>query len=207
MVASARSASSSLAQVQSDFRAAMPRLVRHGRCYFRHVRCRHRKADCISEMIGLCWKWWVRLVERQKNPNSFVSTLATFAARAVRSGRRVCGQLKARDVLSEVAQRRHNFSVGKLPDCSTLSENPLAEALIDHQQAEVPDHVAFCIDFPRWRFSHSRRNRHLIDDMMVGNRTSDLARKHRISPARVSQLRREFHDDWRRFTNDERDAA
>ena len=48
------SESTRLAHAQSDFRTAMPRLVRHGRCYFRHVRCRHRKADFIAEMIGLC---------------------------------------------------------------------------------------------------------------------------------------------------------
>lgn len=95
---------SSLDQVQSDFRAAMPRIVRHARCYFRHIRCRHKKADCISEVVALCWKWWLRLVQRGKDPTTLVSTLATFAARAVRSGRRVCGQERAKDALSPVAQ-------------------------------------------------------------------------------------------------------
>jgi hypothetical protein len=197
----------SLDQVQSDFRAAMPRIVRHARCYFRHVRCRHRKADCVSEVVALCWKWWTRLVERQKDPNSFVSTLASFAARAVRCGRRVCGQLKARDAMSERAQQRHHFTVSKLPDYSTESSNPLSDAL-----CETPDHdpariAAFKIDFPSWRRSLSHRNRRLIDDMMVGERTQDLARKHRLSPARVSQLRREFHDDWELFTSDDLIAA
>ncbi|MBL8800145.1 MAG: hypothetical protein JNM56_40055 [Planctomycetia bacterium] len=185
----------------------MPRLVRHAKCYFRHVRCPHRKADCISEVVALCWKWWTRLVERQKDPNSFISTLASFSARAVRSGRRVCGQLKARDAMSERAQQRHGFTVNKLPDFSTLNTNPLADAL-----CETPDHnpariAAFKIDFPSWRRSQSRRNRRLIDDMMVGNRTKELAMKHRLSPARVSQLRRELHTDWRLFTGDEQDAA
>jgi hypothetical protein len=199
--------SASLAEAQADFQAAMPRIARHGKVYFRHVRCRQKKADLVQEVVGLAWKWWLRLVQRGKNPMAFVSTLASFAARAVRCGRRVCGQLRAKDVMSEVAQQRRHFTVSKLPDCSTLSENPLAEALIDHQQADVPDHVAFRIDFPCWRRSHSLRNRRIIDDMMVGNRTSDLARKHRISPARVSQLRRELHRDWQLFTGDGPKAA
>jgi len=197
----------SLDQARSDFLAAMPRIVRHARCYFRHVRCRHRKADCVSEVVALCWKWWTRLVERQKNPNSFISTLASFAARAVRSGRRVCGQERAKDALSTTAQQRHHFTVGSLPQISTLNTNPLSDAL-----CETPDHdpariAAFKIDYPCWRRSHSRRNRRLIDDMMVGNRTKELARKHRLSPARVSQLRREFHDDWQLFTGEEQMAA
>jgi len=201
------SAASSLQQVQSDFRAAMPRLVRHGRCYFRHVQCRHRKADLVSELVALCWKWWLRLVERGKDPRSFVSTIASFAAKAVRCGRRVCSQERAKDVLSPTAQQRHHFSVSKLPDFSTESSNPLAEALSNNTQTPPDEAAIFRIDFPRWRSNHSRRNQRLIDDMMVGDRTKELARKHRISPARVSQLRREFHDDWQLFTGDERDAA
>jgi hypothetical protein len=201
MIASADSRS--LDQVQADFLAAMPRIVRHARCYFRHVRCRHRKADCISEVVSLCWKWWLRLVERGKDPSKFVSVLATFAARAVRSGRRLCGQLKAKDAMSEVAQQRHGFTVGKLPDYSTLNTNPLAEALADNTISPVPDQVVFRCDFPSWRRSHSRRNRRIIDDMLMGERTLDLARKHRLSPARVSQLRRELHDDWELFTDEE----
>jgi hypothetical protein len=56
-----------------------------------------------------------------------VSTLATVAARAVRSGRRVCGQERAKDELSALAQQRHGFVVEKLPDCSTSAGTP-AEA-------------------------------------------------------------------------------
>ena len=41
--------------------------------------------------------------------------LAQFAARAVRCGRRLCGQEKANDVFSSVAQRRRGFTVEVLP--------------------------------------------------------------------------------------------
>jgi len=103
--------------------------------------------------------------------------------------------------MSERAQQRHGFSVGKLLDQSTLSANPIAEALTDNTRSPVPDQVAFRADFPCWRRSHSQRYRRIIDDMLVGERTLDLARKHGMSPARVSQLRREFHRDWKRFTD------
>ena len=36
-------------------------------------------------------------------------------------------------------------------------------------------------------------------DMALGEGTKDLASKHGISQARISQLRRELHSDWRRF--------
>jgi hypothetical protein len=34
---------------------------------------------------------------------------------------------------------------------------------------------------------------------MLGERTLDVAARHGITAARVSQLRREFHDDWEFF--------
>ena len=34
---------------------------------------------------------------------------------------------------------------------------------------------------------------------MTGERTLDVSRKHGLTPARISQLRRDFHDDWERF--------
>ena len=41
---------------------------------------------------------------------------------------------------------------------------------------------------------------------MLGERTLDVSRKYGISPARISQLRRDFHADWLRFTADPSDA-
>jgi hypothetical protein len=39
----------------------------------------------------------------------------------------------------------------------------------------------------------------MIDDLMVGERTLAVADGYGLSPGRISQLRREFHDDWERF--------
>jgi hypothetical protein len=158
-------------------------------------------------VVSLCWKWWLRLVQRGKNPATFVSTLASYAARAVRSGRRLCGQERAKDALSPAAQQRHRFTVGKLPDFSTESTNPLAEALTDNTISPVLDQVQFRCDFPDWLGTHSRRNRNITVEMAKGEKTQDLARRFKISPARISQLRRELHDDWMQFTDDEQATA
>ena len=54
-------------------------------------------------------------MRRGKDVITFVGALARYAARAVRCGRRLTGQEKAKDVLSSLAQRRHGFTVGSLP--------------------------------------------------------------------------------------------
>jgi hypothetical protein len=66
----------------------------------------------------------------------------------------------------------------------------------------VPDQVIFRIDFPVWRGTRSERDRRVIDELMAGGRTKDVSRMFGLSPGRVSQLRRDFLEDWRRFTEE-----
>ena len=58
------------------------------------------------------------------------------------------------------------------------------------------------LDFPAWRATHAERDRRLLDDLMLGERTLDVAGKYGLSPGRVSQLRREFLADWRRYLSE-----
>jgi hypothetical protein len=194
--------SPALQPIHTLFLSILPRIQLHARISFRHVRCPFTREDLIAEMVGICWRWFRRLVERGKNPTRFVSALATFAARAVRSGRRLVGMEPGKDVLSPLAQQRHTFTVGKLPAVSTRSGNPLEDALRDNTVSPVPDQVCFRLDFPAWRRTRCQRDRRIVDDLMHGERTLDVARKHGTSPARVSQLRRELHRDWLRFRGD-----
>jgi hypothetical protein len=123
------------------FLVLLPRIRLHGEVVFRHVKCPHRKEDAIGEMVALAWKWLLRLAERGKDANDFPSALCTFLGRAVRSGRRLCGQERAKDALSPLAQRRRGFCVGTLPDVSTMTGNPLDEALHDNTRTPVPEQV------------------------------------------------------------------
>jgi hypothetical protein len=192
--------SRSLIHLQASFVAVvLPRVLSHGDVSFRDVKCPHRREDAIQEMIALAWKWHVRLAEKGRDATNFPTALATYAARAVRSGRRVAGHERSKDVLSPVARRRHGFAVERLPDFSTLGGNPIEEALFDNRVSPVLEQVAFRIDFPSWRLTHADRDRRLIDHLMVGGRTLEVGRAFGLSPARISQKRREFHDSWLAF--------
>jgi hypothetical protein len=196
----------SLAQMQSLFEAILPRIETHARIYFRSIRCPHLKADRIAETIALAFKWFRRLLKQGKDPTAFVSTLATYAAKAVKSGRRLAGQMKAKDVMNKRTQARKGFCIVKLPDRSTLNTNPLAEALIDNTQSPVPDQVQFRLDFPAWLRTYCQRDRRIIQDMARSERTLDLAQKYGLSRARISQKRGEYRRDWMRFTDDRPDS-
>jgi hypothetical protein len=106
---------------------------------------------------------------------------------------------KAKDAMNGRAQRRRRFTVASLPEASTLGGNALAEALVDNTMTPPPDAAAFRVDFPRWLGSLSDRDRRLAEHLMLGVRTLAAARRFRLSPARVSQLRRELCVDWARI--------
>jgi hypothetical protein len=185
--------------LQATFLILLPRIEAHARVYFRHLRCIHKRDDAIAETVAVAWKWYLRATQRGKDITRFVSAFASFAARAVRCGRRVCGQEKAKDALSPLAQMRRNFTVSSLPETSSQDGNVFDEALHDNTQTPVPDQAAFRSDFPAWRLTRSDRDRRVIDELMLGERTQDVASKYGLTAGRISQLRRDFHLDWSQF--------
>lgn len=194
----------SLGHLHNRFLAILPRIETHAQIQFRHLGCPGKRDDAIAEVIALCWRWFLRIEEQDKDVNEFVSTLADYAVRHVRSGRYLCGQEDSKDVLSPLAQRRKSFAVQALPRYDTGTEdNQALEALRDNTRTPPDDQAAFRIDFPRWICQLGQRNRRIAEDMMLNESTQDLAVKHKVTQGRISQLRREFHEDWSRFCGDE----
>jgi len=166
----------------------------------------------VQETVALSWRYFVRLVERGKDPLAFPTVLAAYAARHVKCGRRLCGQEKGKDALSSLAQRRHGFAVEQLPTSTATSheeryavgagqrrQDAWEERLRDNAVTPVLEQVCFRIDFPAWLACLTPRERRLVRAMAQGERTLDLSKRFALSPARVSQLRRELHNDWTRF--------
>jgi hypothetical protein len=206
----------SSSHLHAAFLSILPRIELHARVYFRGIRCPQRKDDAVAETLAISWRWFVRLVERGKDPLAFPVVLASYAARAVRCGRRLCGQEHGKDALSSLAQQRHGFRAEALP-YSTVSrheerygavrgqqqQDAFEERLRDNTQTPVPEQVCFRIDFPEWLTTLAPRERRLVRAMGESERTLDLSKQFDLSPARISQLRRELHNEWRRFLGDD----
>jgi hypothetical protein len=192
--------------LHAGFLALLPRLEAHARFAFRHYRCPHDRADALAEALALCWAWYRRLSQRGKDAAAFPTALAAFASRQVKAGRHLRGQENTRDALSPTARRRRGFAVERLPEFSTGGAL-WQEALADNTRSPVPEQAAFRIDFPAWLAALGDRDRRLAEAMATGERTFALARAFGLTPGRVSQLRRAFHDDWGRFCGAEAPAA
>jgi hypothetical protein len=203
------------ADLQSRFVRLLPRIEDQARFYFRSVKCVVCRADCIAETIAVAWKWFCRLAQRGKDAAQFVAALARTAARAVRGGRRVGAGETANDVMSSVAQRRHNFKVEPLPSPRTGYDNLLSsptgqrdqdvleQRLRDNTRTPPPEQAAFRIDYRAWLRRLTPRQRRIVRAMSANARTKDLSRQFKVSPGRISQMRRRFKTDWGRFVGDE----
>jgi len=205
--------------LHAAFLELVPMIRTHGLVVFRFLKCEDKREDVIQEMIALSWRWFVRLVQKGKDPTAFPTAIATFAARAVKSGRRLARMERPRDVLSERAQQLHGFKVESLPiSTRTSHENLFAaphgqrrqdafeERLRDNTITPVPDQVSFRLDFPAWVHTRTERDRQVIEDLMAGARTMDVADKHGLTAGRVSQLRRDFMEDWAWFCGEKADS-
>jgi hypothetical protein len=200
-----------LDELHAKFLTILPRIELHGRIYFRHLNP-DRKADAIQEMCSLAWKWFLHLDEQGKDPADFLMSFTTFLARAVNSGRRLVGVAKSKDVMNPITQCQQGFKVESLRTFTRTSHDNLyaspkgqelydafEERLCDNTITPILDQVQFRIDFPAWLQTLTGRERRMIRGMARNERTLDLSKQFDLSPARISQIRREFQIDWKRF--------
>ncbi len=184
------------------FVAALPKILNVAGYRFRRVPCPDTREDCVCETVALCWVWFVRLVQKGRSPDTFMIALANYGAKAVYSGRRACGQEKARDVLSPRCQRRRGFTVAAFQDLVDADDplgGAIADALYENTSTPVPDQVQFRCDFPAWKHRLPDPKRRLVDMLALGHRTKDLAAMFGLSEGRISQLRKEFNADYAAF--------
>jgi hypothetical protein len=201
-----------LDRLHAAFLDLVPRIETHASIVFRSIRCSDTRADLVTETVALAWKWFIGLAARGKDATHFAATLASLAAQAVKCGRRLAGKETAKDVLSPVAQRRHGFTVERLPLSTRIALEDLygdphgqrhldayEERLANNTRTPVDEAAAFRVDFSDWLSRQTERDRRIIGDMSRDERTCDVATKYGVSPGRVSQWRKAYEVDWQRF--------
>jgi DNA-directed RNA polymerase specialized sigma24 family protein len=113
---------------QDDFLAVLPALLRHAKFRFRYLHA-ERREEAIQEAIVRACVSYERLVSQGNLEALRASTLAEFAVRRVRGGRRVGARKNSRDVLGSLAPQKFGFEVQSLtPWCDNEEGCRLAVA-------------------------------------------------------------------------------
>jgi DNA-binding NarL/FixJ family response regulator len=138
------------------------------------------------------------LAEKGKQGVAYATPLARFAIKQVRAGRQVGGRLNVRDPLSKHAQLQKGIKVQRLHRYRRETDEWI-EVMVEDRRTPIPDQVAFRIDVSAWFALLPLRQCKIARDLALGWRTGDLARKHKLSAGRISQIRRELYRSWQRM--------
>jgi hypothetical protein len=187
------------------FLGMLPAITAHAKFAFRNLRPEAR-AECVQEVVCNALKAFVRLVQLKKTAIAYPTVLASYGVRQTRDGRKVGGHLNVKDILSKYCQENKDVVVERL-DHFDKNENAWAEVLVEDRHAGPSEIACTRIDFEEWLKSLPVRHRRLAQYLSLGNRTSDAAKKFRVSDGRVSQLRKELAESWHRFVGDEPDLG
>jgi hypothetical protein len=186
---------------QEHFAAILPIVRTHAEIQFRKLPIQSRE-EAIQEAVASACVSYQRLDAKGSPCSATPATLATFAVKRVRSGRHVGGhQNSAHDVMSPVTSARHGVHVVSYHQKSTGIDAWQMVVVADRKES-IPDTVAFRIDFARWLKEWNRRDRRIISALATGERTLAVAERFGLTPGRISQLRRKYAHDWRRFQGD-----
>ncbi len=78
---------------------------------------------------------------------------------------------------------------------------------MEDKRAGPADIARVRIDFADWLGSLKRRDRRVAEFLANGETTTAAAKKFKVSAGRISQLRKELGENWRRFIGDEPGAV
>ena len=162
------------------------------------------KQELQSEVVGHCWKSFVKLFELGRHEDVPPITLARFAIRAVRSGRRVGASLNINDVSSDYCQNR--LGIRSTSFCM-IDQNEVhwAESLIADQRARPDQLVMARIDFAEWLQTLKPLHRKVAQHLSLGESTHSTARIFNLTPGRISQIRRLLERSWLSFQTEDCD--
>jgi hypothetical protein len=183
-----------MAAWHAGFLAMLPAIRRHLRIAFRGLDPEAR-AEAVQEGICNAMIAYVRLHERGKLDRAYPSPLAIYAARQVRDGRKVGGNLNIKDVSSAYCRRLKHVTLERL-DKWDRNEEEWLEIIVEDRKATPADVVRVRLDFAAWLKTLPRRDRKVALDLARGNRTGEVAHRYDLSDGRISQLRKELHLSW-----------
>jgi hypothetical protein len=181
----------------AQFLSILPAIRRQATVAFRGLPP-EAKEDAVCEVIDNALVAFVSLSARGKADLAYPTPLTRYGIAQYRAGRRVGNRSSTRDVYSPAAQRKHCLTVERL-DHFDEDEQTWEEVLVEDHHATPADVAAMRIDFAAWLRRLPRRIRRIALHLAAGHRTRDTARTFKLSPARISQLRRWLRSDWETF--------
>lgn len=176
--------------IHERFLAVLPKIEEVGHHHFRFWG-QEKCAEAIQEVTAQAWKAYLSADLQGKEPDNFIYVLAKRCCQHVKQGRRAAGGFMCTDVSERVNQRRAGFKVAQEPEDGL---SPM-DTVVDNRHSSPADCAAFKTDMRTWLERLAPKKRAIVEDMMLGEDGLTLAKKHRVTPGRISQIRREAKEE------------
>lgn len=197
MIAPAKSVRRPLETASQRFEQMLPQIQLMASYAFRDKDPELRE-ELAAEVVARAYVAFVRLAEQGRADIGYARPLAMYAVRQVKSGRRIGTKLNIRDVSSQHAQMAKKISMRRL-DTYDRDEGTWREALVEDRRAGPAETAAIRIDFAAWLDSLSSKYRHMAAILAEGETTGAVARRFRVTPSRVSHIRKQLKQAWESF--------
>ena len=142
------------------------------------------KEELTAEAVCVALAGFRSLERRGKTVSP--KSIAYYAIRRACSGRKVATSDSKRDAMRKVTHDVENLPEN-LIHCLASGESPADEAIVR-------------IDFPAFLKTVGSKKRRACGMFLSGQTTPEVSRRIRISPGRVSQIRRELVEGYHAFT-------
>jgi hypothetical protein len=179
------------AELSAQFEAMIPQIENFAGARYRHLNPEAR-AELIQNSVALSWFRYLDLAAQGKHQDpAVVEGMIYWSISHSGQGRLAHGkgQSKGKCVLDYA--RRGLKGVRLAPESQLQHYVSL--------ETPVPTQAAFRVDTSAWLGTLTDRDRQIAIDLAEGFTTSEVAKRHGVSPARVSQLRLEFRASYREF--------
>lgn len=183
------------------FLEMLPTIQQYAQAAFRELDPESRE-DLVEEVAANVMVACKRLFDQGRESIVFPTVLARYGIAQVREGRKLGSRHSARDVLSRYAQRKKGFVVETLAGREPTNEGWL-QIVVEDRNAGPAEVAVTRIDFADWLNLLPKRQRQIAETLAVGETTGRTARRFGVSHARISQVRRELSDTWRRFQGED----
>jgi DNA-directed RNA polymerase specialized sigma24 family protein len=177
---------------QARFEAVLPRLRLIIAKYFRSYYNQDDKDDAIAEAIALSWRRFRALIQRGTDPDNLGYSIGSRAALQVHRGTRwtVTNQKRGRSIVDPLwPPTRRKLALR----CHQLNARDLCRS------ADIPDIVAFRIDFATWRSQWSKRDLAIIDARLAGYTCLEIAQKLGVNRWNVNRRLPRYYMSWTKF--------
>jgi hypothetical protein len=184
----------------AGFLTMLPAIQAHAKVAFRHLDP-EAKQEAVQEVTANAAVAYARLFDLGKIDLAYAGVMARFAVAQVKDGRKVGTRANVRDVSSQYAQMRKGITMERL-DRYDKEASEWQEILVESRCVGPAETAACRLDFGNWLQCLPRRLRKIATTLAKGESTGKTAKKFKISPGRISQMRRELMESWEEFSGE-----